>query len=419
MREVNAIVRAPGLRHWRSCHELRAYQEGRLRRLVAHAYGRVPYYRDLFDRHGLRPDDIRSVDDLSVVPVSGKADLRHLPSEQVLARGVGTGRPQRLQTTGSTGVPFVLHRGLREKYRHQLIWLRAQRSARQRPGERTARSVAVRANGGRAQGRAGAWLTRLGLRNQMIEVVRPTDEILAELVRSTKSSRCAFGWAANVPRRPAPVGSAGVVQPPASRRFCQPPAGAQPAITGSRNMAEDPVLGERSKARIGEEKVIRGQGGELHQVAGKDTPVLTTAQGIPVSGDQNSLRLGMGALLKLVAPNVGGIEASDGTWLEGDEKIDGGPSVLFDAMAILPSAQGATLLAGNSAPRDFVADAFAHFKFIGHHSAAEPLLSKAGLDSAERDGGCLRLDRTEDVAAFLTACRELRFWQREPTMAKG
>ena len=31
-----------------------------------------------------------------------------------------------------------------------------------------------------------------------------------------------------------------------------------------------------------------------------------------------------GAMLKLVAPTVGGIEASDGTWLEADEKIDGG-----------------------------------------------------------------------------------------------
>ena len=32
-----------------------------------------------------------------------------------------------------------------------------------------------------------------------------------------------------------------------------------------------------------------------------------------------------GALLKLVAPNVGGIEASDGSFLEADEKVDGGP----------------------------------------------------------------------------------------------
>ncbi len=49
-----------------------------------------------------------------------------------------------------------------------------------------------------------------------------------------------------------------------------------------------------------------------------------------------------GAKLKLVAPQVGGVEASDGTWYEADEKLEGGPSVMFDAVAILPSAQGAT-----------------------------------------------------------------------------
>ena len=69
--------------------------------------------------------------------------------------------------------------------------------------------------------------------------------------------------------------------------------------------------------------------------------------------------------------------------------------------------------------RRFVADAFAHFKFIGYHGAAEPLLIKAGLDSADRGSGCLRLDAAQDVKGFLTACRELRFWQRELAMAKG
>src|SRR6201986_5110889 len=33
-------------------------------------------------------------------------------------------------------------------------------------------------------------------------------------------------------------------------------------------------------------------GGELHQTAGKDVPVLTTQQGTPVSDDQNSLKIG-------------------------------------------------------------------------------------------------------------------------------
>jgi catalase len=119
-----------------------------------------------------------------------------------------------------------------------------------------------------------------------------------------------------------------------------------------------------------------------------------------------------GALLKLAAPMVGGIEASDGSFLEADEKIDGGPSVLFDAVALLPSAQGAAMLANEATARDFVADAFAHLKFIGYGAAAEPLLKKAGV-LEDLDEGMLPLENADDAEAFVAACRKLRFWPRE------
>ena len=46
-------------RPYRSRREHRAVQENALRRLVAHAYAHVPFYRRHFDRHGLRPQDVR------------------------------------------------------------------------------------------------------------------------------------------------------------------------------------------------------------------------------------------------------------------------------------------------------------------------------------------------------------------------
>ena len=45
-------------------------------------------------------------------------------------------------------------------------------------------------------------------------------------------------------------------------------------------------------ARIHDQSVARGQGGELHQTAQGDMPTLTTAQGTPVADDQNTLRQG-------------------------------------------------------------------------------------------------------------------------------
>jgi catalase len=119
-----------------------------------------------------------------------------------------------------------------------------------------------------------------------------------------------------------------------------------------------------------------------------------------------------GAVVKLVAPMVGGVEASDGSWIEADEKIDGGPSVVFDAVAILLSEAGAQLLAEEATARDFVADAFAHCKFIGHSTAAMPLLEKAGI-AASRDSGVIQLGGPAEAAGFLDACRQLRLWERE------
>ena len=53
--------------------------------------------------------------------------------------------------------------------------------------------------------------------------------------------------------------------------------------------------GKRASTRsatIHDQKLTRGEGGELHQIAAGDVPVLTTAQGGPVSDDQNSLKIG-------------------------------------------------------------------------------------------------------------------------------
>ena len=44
--------------------------------------------------------------------------------------------------------------------------------------------------------------------------------------------------------------------------------------------------------QVGDQKLSRGHGGEYHQTAEGDIPVLTTNQGVPVADDQNSLRIG-------------------------------------------------------------------------------------------------------------------------------
>ena len=116
-----------------------------------------------------------------------------------------------------------------------------------------------------------------------------------------------------------------------------------------------------------------------------------------------------GATLELVAPKIGGATDADGTLHPARQTIAGGPSVLYDAVVLLVSTEGAARLSRDAAARDFVADAFVHAKFIGHCAEAGPLLEGAGVTP---DAGCLRLG-AGGAANFVALCRGLRHWPRE------
>ena len=59
---------------------MRKFQDAQLARYIKeYLYPFSPYYRGLFDREGVSPDQIRSVDDLRRLPTTTKLDL--VPSE--------------------------------------------------------------------------------------------------------------------------------------------------------------------------------------------------------------------------------------------------------------------------------------------------------------------------------------------------
>ena len=90
-----------------------------------------------------------------------------------------------------------------------------------------------------------------------------------------------------------------------------------------------------------------------------------------------------GAVVEYVAPAIGPVKLKGGGTITPDHAIDGGPSVLFDAVALLPSAEGAADLAGRASAQDFVSDAFAHHKFVGLGADAAALLAAAGVEPDE------------------------------------
>ncbi|NEI00662.1 catalase [Rhizobium johnstonii] len=121
------------------------------------------------------------------------------------------------------------------------------------------------------------------------------------------------------------------------------------------------------------------------------------------------------ATFEVIAPKIGGVTLSDGNWIEAHQMIDGGPSVLYDAVALLPSAEGTGDLLKEATARDFVADAFVHCKFIGYVETALPLMQKAGIADS-LDEGVMALGAAKDVTAFIKALGKLRVWGREPSV---
>ena len=116
--------------------------------------------------------------------------------------------------------------------------------------------------------------------------------------------------------------------------------------------------------------------------------------------------------VEVIAPTVGGVTLSDGSHLPAQQRVEGGPSVLYDAVALLPGDDCADDLARKASAKDFVSDAYAHQKFIGHLPAAAPLLAAAGVDAV--DDGFVDLSAT-DADAFVAKLAALRFWERDVT----
>ncbi|MGI2336507.1 MAG: catalase [Dehalogenimonas sp.] len=113
-----------------------------------------------------------------------------------------------------------------------------------------------------------------------------------------------------------------------------------------------------------------------------------------------------GATVNIVAPKVGGARLDDGSKMAADGQLAGTPSVLFDAVAIILSGEGAKALSKEGAAIDFVRDAFGHLKAIAVNEGGKALLKLAnvGQDEGVVDSG--------NIDAFIAAAKT-RQWERE------
>jgi phenylacetate-CoA ligase len=160
-----------------------AFQTARLRRLVEHAHRRVPYYRRLFDRHGLRPEAVRDLTDLPAIPLSSRSDLQASPPEDLIA---STADPERLisrMTTGSSGMPLTIRRSVWEQRILLALRLASMREVGCRPRDRWATVAYLRERSARDRKRMLRTLQRAGFaRNLWVDARLPPPSIAAAIV---------------------------------------------------------------------------------------------------------------------------------------------------------------------------------------------------------------------------------------------
>jgi phenylacetate-CoA ligase len=81
-------------------------QDAKLRDLIRHTSVRVPFYREYFAAHKLRPSDIRSRKDLEKLPIIDKKIISARP-DAFVADNRKAYRPRINKTSGTTGTPFA------------------------------------------------------------------------------------------------------------------------------------------------------------------------------------------------------------------------------------------------------------------------------------------------------------------------
>ncbi len=93
--------------YW-SRQQIDDYQNQKLQQIIQHAYSYVPYYRELFEKNKLKPEDIKTKDDLYKIPITAKSDLKNNNGKH-LAPNISVRELLFRSSSGSTGEPFQFY----------------------------------------------------------------------------------------------------------------------------------------------------------------------------------------------------------------------------------------------------------------------------------------------------------------------
>ncbi len=120
-----------------SAEEIRQLQWRRLRALLEHSYSQCPFYRERFQRAGLKPSDLHGLEDLRALPILEKRDIQE-QGERMVAQDWPRGDLIRNQTGGSTGQPVSFYLSRARKCTRAAATVRHNRWAGWEVGDRAA-----------------------------------------------------------------------------------------------------------------------------------------------------------------------------------------------------------------------------------------------------------------------------------------
>jgi phenylacetate-CoA ligase len=172
MTALKGLAQYPRLarEQWLPAEAVQRRQWQRFQAMVRHAFTSSPFCRRRFREAGITPDDIRSPDDVTRIPITTREDLRE--ADDLLAERFDRTRLKRSVTSGSTGRRttsyFDADAWLMAKH---LLKLRARLACGARPWDRVAL-----VQDEQATARSSA-LSRM----RSFSIHRPIDEVLPEL----------------------------------------------------------------------------------------------------------------------------------------------------------------------------------------------------------------------------------------------
>jgi phenylacetate-CoA ligase len=96
---------------WWSREKLAEYQFSQLKKLLKHAYDNVPYYRDLFNQHDIKIENINDLNDFKKIPYLDKDSVKK-NVENLIAKNFNKKDLFQTHTSGTTGKPLQFYEDL-------------------------------------------------------------------------------------------------------------------------------------------------------------------------------------------------------------------------------------------------------------------------------------------------------------------